>query len=314
MEENMNYEEEMQNEEERRVDRPVPPIAPEGGAPVFPGPDANIPVPPIAPEGGQPVDPGFTFPNNPWENIPETPIAPEGGRPVAPGPFPSFPGPIRPNRPGTCQVRFLNAATNNLPLNISIGNRMAASNLRFGNISSYETISDGFRPVTIVSAVGPRMVFYNQTLPFVAGEKITMVVIDSSNGLDLVRVSDLGCQNMPRNTGCFRMANMSYNNSAYDLMLYGGDVVFTDVRFKEVTPFKQARPGEYEFYMTNTARYGNVLREIPVIIITNARPPYNSGEPLLSFVTTINAGEMYTAYVIGNTWSAFNLRVVMVQN
>lgn len=77
---------------------------------------------------------------------------------------------------------------------------MAASNLRFGNISSYETISDGFRPVTIVSAVGPRMVFYNQTLPFVAGEKITMVVIDSSNGLDLVRVSDLGCQNMPRNT------------------------------------------------------------------------------------------------------------------
>ena len=54
MEENMNYEEEMQNEEERRVDRPVPPIAPEGGAPVFPGPDANIPVPPIAPEGGQP--------------------------------------------------------------------------------------------------------------------------------------------------------------------------------------------------------------------------------------------------------------------
>ena len=118
---------------------------------------------------------------------------------------------------------------------------------------------------------------------------------------------------MSRELGCLRVANMSYENSAFDVLLYGGETVFRDVRFKEVTPMKQARPGEYDFYITNAARIG-VIREIPIIVIGNFRPGNMASEPLLSFGVDIEEGGRYTCYIIGNSWSSANLRVVTVMD
>ena len=294
---------------------PVPPIAPEGGQPVEPG--ENVPVPPIAPEGGQPVFPGP-------ENIPVPPIAPEGGRPVAPGPgvnipsFPLFPSfPTTPSYPSTQyfgQVRFLNASTNSFPVNISIDNTTYAVNSRFGTVSTYDWVADGFHTVTVRRATGLRSILLQQTFPFTAGVKATMVLTDTpSGGLNMVKVTDTGCNNLPYNAGCYRFANMAYSGSNFDLLLYGGETVFRNVSFQEVTSYKQAMAGSYQFYVTNSSNF-SVIREIPIIVIGAYTNGGGVNEPLLSFQVDIAARRNYTTYMIGNTWSDNILRALTVED
>lgn len=297
---------------------PVPPIAPEGGAPVFPGNGgADIPVPPIAPEGGRPVFPGP-------DNIPVPPIAPEGGRPVAPGPgvnipgfplFPSFPTvPSYPSPQYFGQVRFLNASTNTFPVNISVDNTTYAVNSRFGTVSNYDWIADGFHTITVRRATGLRSILFQQTFPFMAGVKATMVLTDTpSGGLSMVKVTDTGCTNLPFNAGCYRFANMAYSGSNFDLLLYGGETVFRNVGFREVTSYKQAMAGSYQFYVTNSNNF-SVIREIPIIVIGAYTNGNMVNEPLLSIQVDIAANRNYTTYMIGNTWSDSSLRALTVED
>lgn len=297
---------------------PETPIAPEGGFPTYPGND-NIPSLPIAPEGGFPVYPGDNmpslpiapeggFPAYPGDNVPSLPIAPEGGFPAYPGP--SWPGALPPVQYYT-QVRFLNASTNAFPVNISIDGNLYAANSRFGSITSYAWISDGFHTVTVRRATGLRTILYQQTFPFISGEKVTMVLVDSGSGLSMSRVSDMGCMNLPYNSGCYRIANMTYSGSSYDLMLYGGETVFRNVKFGSAAPYKQTIAGSYQFYLTNSSNL-TVIREIPVIVIGAFAPSSLANEPLVSFQVDIEPGRSYTSYVIGNNWSDYSLRVLTV--
>ena len=295
---------------------PSTPVAPEGGRPVAPGNGMeNIPSTPIAPEGGRPVFPGP-------DNIPSTPVAPEGGRPVAPGPginipgfpvFPSFPTVPSPQYFG--QVRFLNASTNSFPVNISVDNTTYAINSRFGTITNYDWIADGFHTITVRRATGLRSILLQQTFPFTAGVKVTMILTDTpSGGLNMVKVTDTGCNNLPFNAGCYRLANMSFSGSNYDLMLYGGETVFRNVGFQEVTSYKQAMAGSYQFYVTNSSSRFSVIREIPVIVIGAYTGGSMVNEPLTSFQVDIAARRNYTTYLIGNTWSDNNFRAMTVED
>lgn len=298
---------------------PTPPIAPEGG-PAASQPDYGI-TPPVAPEGGFPAAPlpdhGVT-----------PPVAPEGGIPAAPAPnlpilpsFPNFPSfPVLPSFPTFPspqyfgQVRFLNASTNSFPVNITVDNTTYAVNSRFGTITNYDWISDGFHTITVRRATGLRTVLIQQTFPFSSGEKVTIVLVDTAGGgLNMVRVSDKGCSNLPYNAGCYRTANMSYSGSSYDLMLYGGEAVFRNIGFQEVTPYKQAMTGSYQFYVNNSNRF-SVIREIPIIVIGAYGAGSRVNNPLLSFQVDINAGQNYTTYLIGNTWSDYILRAFTVED
>lgn len=310
------------------------PVAPEGGAPVWPGGGSDVPVTPLPNPGeGGPVDPGNGGSNipvtplpNPGEggpvdpgdgsNIPVVPLPNPGeGGPVDPGFNPTWPDyPLTPPVQYYGQVRFLNASTNSFPVNISIDNNTYALNSRFATISNYDWIADGFHTVTVRRATGMRTILLQQTFPFVAGEKVTLVLVDSGlGGLAMSRVSDSGCYNLPYNSGCYRIANMSYSGSNFDLMLYGGDTVFRNIGFREVTSYKQAVSGSYQFYLTRANNF-SVIRELPIIIIGGMIGGGAMGEPLVSFYADIQAGRNYTSYIIGNTWSDFTFRVLTVED
>ena len=280
------------------------------------GGGSNIPALPLPNPGeGGPVDPGMGG----GSNVPVVPLPNPGeGGPVSPGPG-FFPNPIFPNYPSVSpqyygQVRFLNASTNNFPVNISIDNSAYAINSRFATISNYDWITDGFHTVTVRRATGMRTILLQQTFPFVAGQKVTMVLTDTAaGGLELVRVVDTGCTSIPFNSGCYRFANMSFSGSSYDLMLYGGETVFRNVRFQQVTSYKQAVAGSYQFYITNSGAYA-FIRELPIIVIGAISSGSIMREPLVSIQVDIEAGRNYTSYIIGNTWSDNSLRVLTVED
>ncbi|MEG1869764.1 MAG: DUF4397 domain-containing protein, partial [Oscillospiraceae bacterium] len=224
---------------------PVPPIA-GGGQPAYPGND--FPVPPIAPPINPPAFPGPDYP------VP--PIAPPGTPPAYPGPtYPVIPLPpclgciITPNK-RYCKARFLNAAAGYSPLRVNVETLVAAERLPYSDISDYVGVMDGFRVVTIVSARSPRTILLRKTMPFRAGEVVTMAIINTKNGIDLISISDMGCESSSRRRSCFRVSNLSYDNMAVDILLRDGRMVFSDVRFKETTSFKRIATGNYYFYIS----------------------------------------------------------------
>lgn len=303
------------------VNIPATPL-PEEGTSVDSGDLSNIPVAPLPNpgEGGQ-VDQGWGNPGNlagsgqidqGWGN-PDNLAGGDPGwgwLPVTPG-YPLYPS-VSPQYYG--QVRFLNASTNSFPVNISIDNSAYAINSRFATVSNYDWISDGFHTITVRRATGLRSILLQQTLPFVAGQKVTMVLTDTAaGGLELIRVVDAGCSNLPYNSGCYRFANMAFSGSSYDLMMYGGETVFSNVRFQNVTAYKQAIAGSYQFYVTNSNTY-IFARELPIIVIGAVSASANMREPLVSIQVDITAGRNYTSYIIGNTWSGNYLQVLTVED
>lgn len=274
----------------------------EEGGPVYPDniPDQNDSGRPVIPlpdfEEGGPVYPGGSSGGHNHGWLP--------GRPTIPSLPPRFLG----------QVRFLNASSNSFPVNISIDGTPYAVNSRFGTISTYDWISDGFHTVTVRRTNGLRSVLLQQNFPFIAGQKVTMILTDSAfGGLEMIRVSDMGCTNLPSGSGCYRFANMTYSGSRFDLLLYGGETVFRNVGFQSVTPYKQAMAGSYQFYITNSNSY-TFLKEIPVLVLGAIGIGTSLPQPLVSFQTDIASGRNYTSYLIGNTWSDLGLRVMTVED
>ncbi|MCI8606907.1 MAG: DUF4397 domain-containing protein [Hungatella sp.] len=290
------------------------PIAPEGGIPAYPGNmgngggnnnDYGISLP-IAPEGGIPAYPGNMNNNNNCNNCTIWP--PITTLPI----FPSCPG-CNVSQ-SNAQVRFLNASTNAFPVSISIDNTTYVNNSRFGTVSNYDRISDGFHTVTVRRASGLRSVLLQQTFPFTGGQRYTMVLADApTGGLTMTQVSNDGCANMNFNTGCYRVANFSYSGSSYDVVLYSHDAVFRNVGFREVTSYKQAMAGTYQFYVTNSNSF-SVIRELPMIVIGAVTNTSFNNEPLVSFQTDIAAGNRYTSYLIGNNWSDIGFRVLTIED
>lgn len=284
------------------------PIAPEGGIPAYPGNtnsgsdnDYGISLP-IAPEGGIPAYPGNTVWSPPVITLPV---------------FPSCPNCLPCTNCGSSSqdsayVRFLNASTNTFPVNVTIDQTTYASNAEFGTISNYGRISDGFHTVTVRRAYGMGAVLLQQTFPFSSGQKYTLILVDTATGgLAMSQIADMGCNNMNYQTGCYRVANMSYSGSSYDVMLYSHDAVFRNVGFREVTSYKQAMAGSYQFYITNSNTFA-VIRELPMIVIGAVTGSNFGSEPLVSYQVDIAAGNRYTSYLIGNTWSPSGFRVLTV--
>lgn len=289
----------------------------------------NIQAPPFTQNGM-----GVTYPDQDLAGVPVHPIL-IGGRPVDQGPtiggasgscptcvtggfFPSWypQTPVFPSIPNQnyAQVRFLNATTTSYPVNISIDNNNYAVNSRYGTITNYDMVSDGFHTVVVTRTSIPRTVLLRQTFSFAAGEKVTMVLVDSGAGMEIIPVTGTGCRNLPYNSGCYRIANMTYSGSAYDLMLYGGEVVFRNVQFGNVTSYKQAVANSYEFYVTN-ASYNSIMpREIAIIAIGGTGSMTASNEALVSFVVDIEPGKKYTTYLIGNNWSDYRFTALTVED
>lgn len=295
---------------------PSLPIAPDGGMPIPPMPPMNIPTPPIAPEGSMPIPP--------IQNIPSLPIAPGGGVPAAPGRpnIPSIPSVIVPVPNGACNVRFLHAATNSVPYGISIGSRTITNALRYSEATPYASVMDGFRTVTVMSARSPRSILLRKNIAFRAGTALTLSIVNTRSGIDIIEVSDTLCSGISCNLACLRMVNASFNSTPMDLILYDGRVVFADIRYKEASSIRRVRPGEYGFYVTSTPYSLDVLSEnmdietmeaMPISISENYIPGYGDLNPLVSFYETFRACTLYTTYVIGLGTSSYPFTVVILQ-
>lgn len=277
---------------------PLPPIVGNPGA-------GNIPVTPLPPIVGNPQPPA---------GIPVIPLPPIVGNPE-PGPQPPA------ANPGFSMVRFLHAVSDAGPVNVSVGIRTVANNLSFGNLSAYNRIQDGFHSVTVSSSANPNNIIFRGRIPFNTDEKITLAIVKEGNGFNLVRISDQPCQNRPAVRGCLRAVNLIYNSPPMDVIFTDGRIAFPDVRYKEVSFFKQVWPGEYDFYIAQTPYSPtadiidiDVLNNLPVVLVNFMLPGFGQVEPLVSSYVTVRAGGMYTIYMLGNWQTSSFIQVKVAES
>ena len=256
------------------LDTPVTPLPNPGeGGPVYSGDDdSQIPAIPLPNPGeGGPVYPGgFIQPVQPIQPLPTVTYA---------------------------AVRFLNAAYGYPAFRVYVGNRRAARLLNFASLSAYVRLAAGYQTLTVTGMDG--YVYIQKTIPFEAGGRFTIAVINRPGGLDLLRITD-NCCFTSLQAAHFRVGNLARNSGALDVLLPDGRAVYSDVRFKEIASFKRIVPGAYEFLFAETNQlpapaYSDIETLDSVFIGANPLP-----DTAASVYLQVTRGRAYTVYLLQN--------------
>ena len=262
------------------------------------------------------------------EGVPDTPQTLPSYPDVDGSAPPVYPQPIPPivTQPGQpvmrcCRVRFFHAAVQAGSLNVNVGSQRVASNLAFGNFSTYYCFAEGFRTVSLINASSGRTLLLRKTVPMSYGEQLTFVIVNnaSTGALELVRVNDAACSGQMGGFGCLRMANFLLGDTALDLLTADGRVLFSDVRYKETTLSRRLRPGSYSFLVANTpVRIEPRIQDVEMDqgewrISQRYLPGYGEMDLLLSFGMQARRGVLSTAYIIGQA-NTGEVQVVVSEN
>ena len=262
------------------------------------------------------------------EGVPDTPQTLPSYPDVDGSAPPVYPQPIPPivTQPGQpvmrcCRVRFFHAAVQAGSLNVNVGSQRVASNLAFGNFSTYYCFAEGFRTVSLINAGSGRTLLLRKTVPMSYGEQLTFVIVNnaSTGALELVRVNDTACSGQMGGFGCLRMANFLLGDTALDLLTADGRVLFSDVRYKETTLSRRLRPGRYSFLVANTpVRIEPRIQDVEMDqgewrISQRYLPGYGEMDLLLSFGMQARRGVLSTAYIIGQA-NTGEVQVVVSEN
>lgn len=255
------------------------------------------------------------------QTLPSYPDVDGSAPPVYPQPIP--PIVIQPGQPvmRCCRVRFFHAAVQAGSLNVNVGSQRVASNLAFGNFSTYYCFAEGFRTVSLINAGSGRTLLLRKTVPMSYGEQLTFVIVNnaSTGALELVRVNDTACSGQMGGFGCLRMANFLLGDTALDLLTADGRVLFSDVRYKETTLSRRLRPGSYSFLVANTpVRIEPRIQDVEMDqgewrISQRYLPGYGEMDLLLSFGMQARRGVLSTAYIIGQA-NTGEVQVVVSEN
>ena len=262
------------------------------------------------------------------EGVPDTPQTLPSYPDVDGSAPPVYPQPIPPivTQPGQpvmrcCRVRFFHAGVQAGSLNVNVGSQRVASNLAFGNFSTYYCFAEGFRTVSLINAGSGRTLLLRKTVPMSYGEQLTFVIVNnaSTGALELVRVNDTACSGQMGGFGCLRMANFLLGDTALDLLTADGRVLFSDVRYKETTLSRRLRPGSYSFLVANTpVRIEPRIQDVEMDqgewrISQRYLQGYGEMDLLLSFGMQARRGVLSTAYIIGQA-NTGEVQVVVSEN
>ena len=279
--------------------------------------EADVPVAPLPNPGeGGPVDSGSN--QNNGSNVPVIPLPNPGeGSPVDSGNNrPGFPPIFRPIFPGNSgsvtvipgvtfpcynciatsfgRVRILNASTGYQPFYVYLGNWMIASGLGNGDITGYVQSASGTQTVTVSGANG--YVYIQKTIQVRASASMTIAIINTASGLDIMEISDISC-NAPSGTSCLRACNLSLNLGPFDVSIGSQNssyTAFTNVRYREVTPYTSFYPGWYQLYISRTGSYPNTA-----VATTSAN---------------MSANTSYTLYIFNAPNATDGLKTLVVSN
>lgn len=196
-----------------------------------------------------------------------------------------------------CYLRFLNASSGYDGFSIYWNEQKILPVIQSGDISAYEKVPGAS---TVISVVGKNgYVYVQKNVDFHNLRTVTIAIIDSLSGLDLLLIED-GYFDGLKNMGCVRVCNLAQRRDAVNLVVGNQYVTFSNVQNKEVTEYKNMWPGKYRYYIANN-KY-------------NALPLLSNRNIIFSSELEIVARSSLTIFLFRwNKENLNNLRVLLVQ-
>lgn len=268
-----------------------------------------------------PGEGGPVWPNTPpdYNTNPEIPDDPSQ-TPVIPLPNPGEGGPVWPNTPpnyntndnwrpiitviprpiipcyfcsstqyGT--VRFLNTASAYNSFLIYIGNQLVVNSIASSEISQYTRVSAGTQTITVSGENG--YVYIQKSITVRAGQAMTVAIIATASGLDLMEINDSTCS-AGSSTACFRACNLSVTNQSVNVSLNNNYVTFQNLQYRQVTGSVYLPTGTYFIQVYNN--------------------PSTTGNPLVYSSVYVKANTAYTLYVFNWNPSTDAIRTMVVED
>lgn len=189
----------------------------------------------------------------------------------------------------TSHIRFLNASPNSPAIDVYLNDRLMFRNLLYKYFSDYVSIPSGTYRIKVFPSGNTINPLIDEDL-FIPPEKIlTLAAINEYPNIALLPIEDIRRPKIP-NTVFIRFIHLSPEAPALNIVLPNGNVLFSNVSYKQVTPYIPVDPGTYSIEAITTDLNQKIL------YVPNIR---------------LRPNRFYSIYAVGNTSKPPNLQVLI---
>lgn len=173
-------------------------------------------------------------------------------------------------------LRFLHASPDAPKVDVYVDLRLLAKNVSFSEITRYIRLLPGEYNIRVFEAGKTERPVIQRRITIELAKYYTVAAINRVANINLFTINDEKPR-MGADRGSLRVVHLSPNAPSVDITQANGNVLFADVSYREVTPYKASRP--------RTA----------VLIVK----PVRTNREVLRFNVVIQAGINKTAYILG---------------
>lgn len=176
----------------------------------------------------------------------------------------------------TGQLRFVQASSGQPALNLVVDGTTQASNLSYGNATTYLTVKTGSRHVQAVPTLplNSTKAVFDTSVPISSGANATVLMTGPASGVKSVVLTDGGTAAVTGD-GYVRVINASVNMGAADVYLIpagsslsAATPAATNVGFDGNPGYKLVVAGDYELIMTSPGTLNVLLDSGPINLTT----------------------------------------------
>ena len=176
----------------------------------------------------------------------------------------------------TGQLRFVQASSGQPALNLVVDGKTQASNLSYGNATTYLTVKTGSRHVQAVPTLplNSTKAVFDTSVPISSSGNATVLMTGPASGVKSVVLTDGGTAAVTGD-GYVRVINASVNMGAADVYLIpagsslsSAKPVATNVGFDGNPGYQAVLAGDYELIMTSPGTFNVLLDSGPINLTT----------------------------------------------
>jgi hypothetical protein len=153
--------------------------------------------------------------------------------------------------PGISYIRLFHAAPGAPEVDIYANGRQVAKRLAYGQFTDYISLAAGTYTIEAFPVGLQVSPIFRINLPIEQSKVYTLAVIGILPKIGILPVEDV-YEAISPGTLNIRFANLSPNAPSLDLAVRGGQSLFTDISYTEVSDYRQMRPGNYNLVVRPT--------------------------------------------------------------
>ncbi len=160
-------------------------------------------------------------------------------------------------------VRIIHTVPDAPNVDIYANDNLIANNLAYGDYTDYLSIPEGTYKISLFVAGTKNSAVLSNMLKVNQNSILTVAAVGTLSDIGLLAIADANETRKP-GKAMIRFLHLSPNAPAVDITLPNGTVIFSNVSFKQITPYIDVAPMNYTLQV-RVAGTSNVVLTVPNI-------------------------------------------------